>query len=240
MFRRGTEASRKGLGWGLLLAVSIAIAGQTAIGRSVGAGSKRANARMTLRVYNYAVSPSLLSRAEKEATVILNHAGVEPAWLDCGLVPTEFDKYPGCKRSIGPTDFILKILNKEQTKRFSKRRAALGLALECPASQGGCYAYVFYRDIEVEASAAGATGSQLLGHIMAHEIGHMLLGPSHSVTGVMRASWSYEDLQAIAGTYLFFTPQEAGRMRRELRARSAQRLSIVSSAPLPDSKAVKH
>jgi hypothetical protein len=36
----------------------------------------------------------------------------------------------------------------------------------------------------------------LLGRVLAHEIGHYLLGPEHSVTGLMRGQYDWDDLLA--------------------------------------------
>jgi hypothetical protein len=54
----------------------------------------------------------------------------------------------------------------------------------------------------------------LLGYVIAHELGHLLLPPkSHSVTGVMRGTI---DLQLAAAKQLRFTPEEGQLIRRKL------------------------
>ena len=65
--------------------------------------------------------------------------------------------------------------------------------------------------------------AQILGHAMAHETGHLLLwSKSHSSTGIMKASWSREDLREIAMGHLAFTFQEAEVMRGNAKARAKQ------------------
>jgi hypothetical protein len=45
---------------------------------------------------------------------------------------------------------------------------------------------------------------QILGHVIAHELGHLLGLDSHSPTGIMRADWSRTDLEdAFSGNLLF-------------------------------------
>ena len=60
----------------------------------------------------------------------------------------------------------------------------------------GCYSDVFY-DRAMELHADWHVGlSDILGSVMAHELGHLLLGSnSHSPAGVMRAHWQGEELQ---------------------------------------------
>ena len=64
---------------------------------------------------------------------------------------------------------------------------------------------------------AGAGECQILGEMIAHEIGHVLLDmPGHSETGIMRGGWNLKDLQDVAYGSLFFTGQQAGMVRAEV------------------------
>jgi len=48
----------------------------------------------------------------------------------------------------------------------------------------------------------------LLGHVMAHELGHLLLGSnSHSERDLMREMWWPDELRRAAIGKLFFTPE---------------------------------
>lgn len=68
----------------------------------------------------------------------------------------------------------------------------------------------------------GTEKGQILGHGMAHEIGHVLLDQaSHSPTGLMRARWDREDFQDMVGGELVFTSEEAERVRAEVMRRNA-------------------
>ena len=59
--------------------------------------------------------------------------------------------------------------------------------------------------------------SRVLGHVMAHEIGHLLLGTNaHSTVGIMRPQWQGPELRSIGmGTFLF-TPEQARTMGDKL------------------------
>ena len=56
-----------------------------------------------------------------------------------------------------------------------------------------------------------------LGNVMAHEIGHLLLGPkAHSPAGIMKAKWNQQELQPAALASLRFTPQQADVIQNEV------------------------
>jgi hypothetical protein len=231
MICREREERGKDLLWGLLLAVTMMASGQAVIGRGVRAGAGRANARIRLRVYNYAISRRLLSDAEGEANVILASSRLDPMWMDCPVRHADVEKYAACNRTLGRVDFILKILTRAQSAQLRKGDDELGHALDCPKAQGPCLAYIFHSDVREVAEAEDVPEFRLLGHVLAHEIGHLLLGPkSHSATGIMQAEWSGQALRTIARHFLFFNEQQSRRMREALLARpTAERVAFSSA-----------
>ena len=139
---------------------------------------------------------------------------MEAAWVDCPLSGAELDRFPACQQQMGGADFALRILSAAMTERASAGGEALGFALPCPEDLAGCYAEVFYQRISDWASGAEISAYQLLGHAMAHEVGHLLLGPnSHSRDGIMRPQWNPDDLRVIARASLRFPPEQAERLR---------------------------
>jgi hypothetical protein len=56
----------------------------------------------------------------------------------------------------------------------------------------------------------------LLGVVIAHELGHLLLGPGHTPTGVMRSRWGNPDLKALSQRHLKFTSEQRAEMQRRL------------------------
>jgi hypothetical protein len=63
----------------------------------------------------------------------------------------------------------------------------------------------------------------ILGHLVAHELGHLLLGAgSHSSHGIMQVPWHLKELDIIAQGLMVFRPQEAEGMRTNIRARLAR------------------
>jgi len=63
--------------------------------------------------------------------------------------------------------------------RLHRPGSRFGLALHADA-------FVFYHRVEEESRNGISSTSTILGHIMAHELGHLLLGEdSHSADGIM-------------------------------------------------------
>jgi hypothetical protein len=75
--------------------------------------------------------------------------------------------------------------------------------------------------------------ADLIGAIVAHEIGH-LLGLRHAPAGLMRASLETDDLIALRRGKLLFSPAEAGRMRIAALLAGAERLRAPAAGSPPD------
>ena len=75
---------------------------------------------------------------------------------------------------------------------------------------------VYYEAVESLATTKQTDPRTLLGHVMAHELAHLLLGPKHSHQGIMRAAWDNFDLSAMRQGVLKFTPDQAARLRELL------------------------
>jgi predicted SprT family Zn-dependent metalloprotease len=66
--------------------------------------------------------------------------------------------------------------------------------------------------------------ADVMGGVVAHEIGHLLLGShAHASTGIMRAQWRGEDLHKLVKGELLFTAEQAAQMRTTV-ARNQQTL----------------
>jgi hypothetical protein len=95
---------------------------------------------------------------------------------------------------------------------FTSRRV-LGMAPTTKQVRG-TQAWAFYTAIQAAALPNGVVPTLLLGHVIAHELGHLLLPDNvHSQTGLMRDGW--DELQLIRATTrnLTFTPEESALIR---------------------------
>jgi hypothetical protein len=56
----------------------------------------------------------------------------------------------------------------------------------------------------------------ILGHVIAHEIGHLLLGRGHAASGIMRARWTLRDWELVSQRSFNFTPEQATLLKIEV------------------------
>ena len=132
---------------------------------------------------------------------IFNGAGVEAAWIDCPLSPAEFEKYPACQQQTRTTDLVVRFLTVPMAAKLPTSDGPLGFAQHCPDHEPGCVAKTFYARVDELAVQGDARAARILGHAVAHEVGHLLLGPNaHSATGIMRGVWSPGDLKLMNWT----------------------------------------
>jgi len=83
----------------------------------------------------------------------------------------------------------------------------------------GAYSDVFYDSVKKLHEECNTRTPILLGHVIAHEIGHLLQGTNaHSWMGIMRSQWQGEELQSIAMGNLLFTPPQIESLKARLSA----------------------
>jgi hypothetical protein len=211
--------------------------GLTKLCQAATVDTREPNPAMTIHVYNYAaVSPKTLVEAEKVAAGIFRKAGVDTRRLDRHRnsdkkqEDSEDDPKP-----FHSSEIVLHVLSRSMPERFGLTSERLGFA----PGQGPDRrdAYVFYDRAEqlaqrqsaarMERALVGivdpcASIGQILGHVIAHELGHLQGLDSHSATGVMRADWDSADLQdAIQGCFQF-TREQAEVIRAEVSRRIGQ------------------
>jgi len=175
---------------------------------------------MSVHVYNMAQAPSsTVDRAKKEAGRILAEAGLRLDWVDCPLTSSDMDRVPEC-RQLRPTNLTLRIIPQAAA---SLKKEMIGFALPDPG--GAIHATVFYGRAEEFAEAFSVSTALVLGHAIAHEIGHLLLGSEkHSSSGLMKAQWRKSDLRV----QLRFSSKQAESMKEEV-ARRMERAAPLSA-----------
>jgi len=167
------------------------------------AGSPQESTTITVQVSNWAsVAPQILANAEKEATRVFRAAGVAVSWVNCPLTISEAEANPICIAPCPPSRIALRI-NSEMPADLPK--TTLGVAL----TETAMYATVYYPHIDDYARLGIANHAQIMGHAIAHEMGHLLLGLGlHARFGIMRGVWTAEDLRSMTmGAFLFSSPQ---------------------------------
>jgi hypothetical protein len=77
------------------------------------------------------------------------------------------------------------------------------------------------------------TAGYLLGHVLAHEIGHMLQEVTrHSQGGIMKAHWSAEDIKQMPSKPLPFLPYDTELILRNLGVRPPVRVAAETTVQI--------
>jgi len=175
--------------------------------------------RISVMIFNQAEVPGpTLREAEERAGSILGKAGVEVNWTDCHR-PANTSV---CAMPAEPNHLFLTIVMEDNRQFFGDD--VLGRSVPGDRSCHGIYARVFYRHIQAKAGQESVNPAQLLGLAVAHEFGHLFLGPqAHSVDGIMRANWSRRDMELGTKGQLRFTDQQAALVRADVQSRMAER-----------------
>lgn len=163
-----------------------------------GAGDAGAESRtLTVAVAHYAaVDPQAMREAKRIASEVYRRAGIDVQWV-------ELSTYEDATR------FYVNVLSKEMAAPFFSSEETVGFAV--PGSRA---ANVIYGRILEIAGRHHVAFGLLLGYVIAHELGHLLLpAHSHSSYGLMRASM---DLELAEAKKLRFTPDQVALMRERL------------------------
>jgi hypothetical protein len=180
--------------------------------------SDPATLSLTASVFNDAdVAPSVLSEAQDRATEILRRSAIALTWLDCGS-PAHPIINPRCRGISFPEHFSVRLVPK-----FSPvKEHIFGQSFQNAAGEGS-YVLVYFAALAVFKPQTAVSTGDLLGCVVAHELGHLLLGnASHSANGLMSAVWQDPELRLAAHGDLLFTSNEAHRMRFRYIAASAR------------------
>jgi hypothetical protein len=190
--------------------------------------------RMSVMVFDRAEVPdSILGEARERAGVILGKAGVEVEWIDCQRPPIPLV----CEKAAELDRLLLTIVTEDSRRFFADD--VLGRSVPGDGRNRGVYARVFYRHIRAKAEQEGVNAAQFLGLAVAHEFGHLLLGPqAHSPEGIMRANWSRHDMESGAKGQLRFTDRQALLSRADVQSRikAAAGISVSAKRLMPTIK----
>jgi hypothetical protein len=163
------------------LAVGMAVTG----GSVASAQNPEDALTVTLHVTNHAaISPKELAAAEAYATAIYSAAGIRTVWTDI----------PWAAGETRSPHLRVVILSPQMTAKKCKEddlgESVMGTATDGVTDGSGRIAYIFADRIGQTALQYLAKFERALGHAMAHEVGHLLLGGhSHAPAGLMTAHW---------------------------------------------------
>jgi hypothetical protein len=183
--------------------------------------------KMHVRLYDYAHVPSkVLVTAEGQTGMIFRQAGVEVTWENSIPPKDPSQAKPTSPRPPDVASLDLRIVTHFESIPGALHYHSMGFAVPPDT------ATISLKWVEKLACLGVAEEYQVLGAAMAHEIGHLFLGPnSHSSVGIMRAGWKEDDLKQASQARLTFTTSEAEHIRLEVRRRQERQRTASGSAP---------
>jgi len=178
---------------------------------------------VVLHVDDYAAIPrKLLLRAEALASPVYRSAGVETEWVNRAMPREQHGDGSTVAGHVSEHAVHLRVIilsdKMTQMKLHGSPHAEdiLGLAQAAP-ELSNTVAFVFYARLEQAADRHAEAPGDVLAHVMAHEIGHLiLLAGGHSDTGLMRVRWEPKDKRTQG-----FTAEQAAMIRAKLLATGA-------------------
>jgi len=220
---KGPRFGIGGSGLGTLVGLAILLMrSATAFAAASGSGGD-GELGITVRVYDYAhVGRSTLNAMEKQAAGIFRQAGLAMQWCNMTTGSAESFMDSSCDQPAGQAWLVLRILPRLKVVPGITADSTTGFAI-------GNMATVSYHWGNGADPSDAPIPWEILACTIAHEIGHLLLGPnSHSRTGIMTGDWSPKVLRDAGQGYLLFTPQQAVLIRAEVLARSGERRASIA------------
>ena len=196
---------------GVYLSAVLSLAFVGGLAARPGAQSKGA---LRFNVKDYVgVSQVRLDDTIKTATAIYAAAGVEVGWT--------YRCFRRCRRqvevaqesSVGEAMDLTILIFPEKMTATTFPTSVMGIA-----PSGSFVAYAFFDRVADFATKHKLLTATMLGHVIAHEVGHLLLREGHTERGLMRAEWFDRDLELAKTGLLGFTPEQGGRIRAHLDA----------------------
>lgn len=163
--------------------------------------------RMSIAVCNLGDIPDQrVARAETEVAAVFSPLGIGVGWVGCE------ESGPGVK-------FILRL--RREGPLNAKRPDSLDiLGMAFTVGVTGTRVDAYYGAIEIFAQSQQADPAEVLGCVVAHELGHLLLGPGHVRGSIMSAAWDGKTLMAVRQRWLTFNKSQRAAIHRELQART--------------------
>jgi len=187
---------RNGIAACLIAGCLLALAG----GNSVAAGQV-----LTVGVCNMAhVRDEIFELALAEAQRLFSEVGVATEWVDRYASPGT------------PVAVNLRIL--PGGSRNESHPDAFGNAFLTRPLKESNLADVYYGQV-LDRAWPNPQVAMLLAHVMAHEVGHLLLGPKHSDTGLISGNWSEAECTMAQYQRLSFSAAAATPLRAAVAAR---------------------
>jgi hypothetical protein len=165
---------------------------------------------VTVRVYDTAGVGIASHLATLDlAAGIVSETSISLSWRTCG-------KTDSCADALGQGELILRLAS-SPVPGDVKSNPQLGSAVIDKEKRLGVLATVYCDRVAWRASRAKVDEHLLLSRVIAHELGHLLLGTtSHTRDGLMRADWTRDELMRVDPSAWSFSPGEVSAIRTRI------------------------
>jgi hypothetical protein len=183
------------------------------------ARSREPDLEIDVHIYNYsAVSNETLARGEHVAEEIFHPAGIKIVWLDCPVTRQDAARNRTCSLPGARPKLELHVLTDSMSDSVGTGKDTFGSAVVPGNPAFAVVAYVYAG--RAHRLAERREFDVILGRVIAHELGHLLLGNnSHSSVGIMKARWTPRDLDPASAASISFLPIEARKIHAQVLAR---------------------
>ena len=164
---------------------------------------------LTVRVHQSVDLPAALqTRALAEAEAVLRAGLVSVRWDECSPV----DAAPRCQVPLGPSELLLVV---REGTRCPYGSGTLGRAW-IGGHAAGVLATVYVDCVAVLARSAQTDLAVLLGRVIAHELGHLVMRTRrHARRGLMRPYWTADEVRRNRAADWAFTPADVAAMQSD-------------------------
>jgi hypothetical protein len=182
--------------WNRRAKVMIKVAALAMWGAAISWGGQ---AEVVIRVLDNGKVPGAVAiEAQNIASKLLASAGVRLRWQ---YGAPKNARTRGGEMSGAPETIDLRFV-----ANAPKELPAAAMAAAFPFARSGVRIAVFFDRVTAQIGRFPISRGLFLGHVLAHEIGHMLCGTNgHTSTGLMKACWTEADYIRMRGLGLGFT-----------------------------------
>src|SRR5262249_18272349 len=147
------------------------------------------------------------AEAKRVSSEIFRKAGITLLWVECAGLEKKSSGVADCEELSDPLRLVLKIISESRAAQLHRPPRVFGMAVQADA-------FIFFGRIQMFSAAERASETVILGHVMAHELGHMVLRQTgHSPNEIMMKPYRKDALRLAESGHLLFTPQQAAQMQ---------------------------
>ncbi len=169
---------------------------------------------LEVMVFNYAEVPGvMLAKAQRFVDEVFERSGMTIAWHEPWSLAARSNDEKAKKR----LRVAIRIVPNRMIGDWAGQHDLLGFSLVPANGKMGVIGGAYYERIEQLSRRLGGDSALILGYVMAHELGHLLLGAhSHAPSGIMSYPLTRKELALACQGQLDFARSEVGKIRARL------------------------